>query len=100
MGDNDSVNNRSSPIEDRLEYQRQADALPEGQQELTRELTRHADICRFFDERDMQVPPHIVRALQEARSMPVPERTEAIRQLNLELMAYLENVSEDPEFRM
>jgi hypothetical protein len=89
-----------TPIDDRAEYEHQMNELPAEQKALTEQLTRYADLCRYFAEHRMQVPPHIVRAVNDLSSLPTEERTSQMKQINQEVMEYLQNVSEDPEFRM
>jgi hypothetical protein len=89
-----------APVGDRTEYERQMNALPAEERALAEELTRYADLCRYFAEHDMQMPPHIVRAVAQLASRPTVERTTEMQQINQEVMEYLESVSEDPEFRM
>ena len=88
-----------APIEDREEYDRQMNELPAQQKALTEQLTRYADRCRYFAEHDMQMPPHIVRAVNQLSSLQTEERTIQMEQINQEVMEYLQSVSEDPEFR-
>jgi hypothetical protein len=95
-----SPEGKLAPIQDRAEYDRQMNALPEPERALALELTKYADLCRYFAEHDMQMPPHIVRAVAQLSSLPVPERTTQMEQINQEVMEYLHSVGEDPEFRM
>ncbi len=89
-----------APLSEREEYEQQMDALPDGDRELASEVSRFADLCRYFSENRMQVPPHISREVQQLRTFPVAARTNKLRELNLELMGYLHSVSEDCELRM
>jgi hypothetical protein len=88
------------PVTDRFEYERQMKELPDGERELAIEVTRLADLFRYFSETEMQVPPHIHRELVALRKLSVPQRVEKIREMNEELMEYLHSVSEDSELRM
>lgn len=90
----------SVPVGDRFQYEQQMDDLPEGDRELAVEVTRLADLSRYFSEKDMQVPPHICREIVESRKLAVPQRVERMRDINEELMEYLHSVSEDSELRM
>jgi hypothetical protein len=89
-----------TPVGDRLVYEQQMSALPAGDRELAVEVTRLADLSRYFSEREMQVPPHICREIIDSRKLPVLERAERMRDINDKLMEYLHSVSEDTEFRM
>src|SRR5579884_2196539 len=79
-----------APIHDRVEYERQMSALPPEERELALEVTAHADMCRFFSEMNWHVLPHLVREVREVRSLPMPERAARMREINHELMEYLE----------
>jgi uncharacterized protein with von Willebrand factor type A (vWA) domain len=88
------------PVTDRFEYEQQMSDLPDGEQNLAIEVTRLADLSRYFWEKEMQVPPHIYRQIIDLRKLEVPQRIEKMREINEELMEYLHSVSEDSEFRM
>jgi hypothetical protein len=89
-----------SPCRDRTEYEEQMDGFPDVECELAKAVTRCADLCRYFSEKRMQVPPHIVRQMRQTSTLPSAERLERLREINSELMEYLHSVSEDSEFRM
>jgi hypothetical protein len=88
------------PVADRFEYEQQMNDLPNGDRELAIEITRLADLSRYFSEKEMQVPPHSYREIVASRKLAVPQRVEKMREINEELMEYLHSVSEDSEFRM
>ncbi len=89
-----------APINDRFDYERQMNGLPSDSRDVCIEATRLADLCRYFSERDMQVPPHICREIVKLRELAVPERADRMVEISEELMEYLHNVSEDCQFRM
>ncbi len=89
-----------APIHDREAYEEQMGAFPPSERALVEELTRHADLCRYFEEKRMQVPPHIVRAVRKLASLSPAERAAEMREINHELMEYLQSVSDDSELRM
>lgn len=89
-----------APVGDRFEYEQQMNSLPVAERKLAEEVTRHADLCRYFSENDMQVPPHICREVVESRKLAVPQRAERMQEINEELMEYLYSVSQNTEFRM
>jgi hypothetical protein len=88
------------PVADRFEYEQQMSDLPDGDRELAIEVTRLADLSRYFSEKEMQVPPHIYREIVASRKLAVSQRVVKMREINEELMEYLHSVSEDSEFRM
>jgi hypothetical protein len=87
-------------IQDRAEYERQMNALPPGEKELAKEVTLHADMCRYFSQKNWEVPPHIRKAVKDVRTLDVPERAETMREINEALMEYLHDISEGTELRM
>lgn len=87
-------------IQDDMERERLIDELPQDQKAMANGLVRHANLCRFFSEHDMEVPPHIIRAVGRLQQLPIEERISQIDEINQELMEYLHNVSEDTGFRM
>ncbi|GEM_PF-3551556 len=89
-----------TPVGDRFEYEQQMNDLPAGERDLAIEVTRLADLSRYFSENEMQVPPHICRDIVASRKLDVSQRTERMREINEELMEYLHSVSEDSELRM
>lgn len=89
-----------SPVANRSEYEKQMNELPPGERELAEEATRHADLCRYFSEENMQLPPHLVRGALRLSTLSVLERAKKLQEINVELMVYLQSVSEDSELRM
>src|ERR1700742_4910907 len=88
------------PVADRFEYEEQMSDLPVGERELAIEVTRLADMSRYFSENEMQIPPHIYREIVALRKVELPQRIKKMREINQELMEYLHSVSEDSELRM
>ena len=95
-----SVHGVPTAVGGRFEYEEQMNDLPAGERDLAIEVTRLADLSRYFSEKDMQVPPHICRQVVASRKLAVRQRTERMREINEELMEYLHSVSEDSELRM
>lgn len=87
------------PIEDRNEFEKLIESLPPQEQELTRELTHHADLLKYFAERKMKTGSDIADAMMVAAKLPVPERIERIRNINQILMERLSRAGQTPEFR-
>ena len=81
-------------IEDRNEFDKLTESLPPEERELTRELTNHADLLRYFAERKMKTGPDIADAMFAAARLPVPERIERIRAINQTLMERLGRAGE------
>jgi hypothetical protein len=87
------------PIEDRNEYEQRLRALPPDQQELAQENTRLADLCRYFSEQKMDVPPEVLEQVGRLSKLAISERIRALKNINRELMEYLNDVGQDPGIR-
>ena len=89
----------SGPLDDRNEYQQRLNSLPAEQKELADESTRFADLCQYFSQRKMDIPPSIVERLGNVSKLPVPDRIRGMKDINRELMEYLNDVGQDPGIR-
>ncbi len=89
----------SGPLDDRNEYQQRLNSLPAKQKELADESTRFADLCQYFSQRKMDIPSSIVERLGNVSKLPVPDRIRAMKDINRELMEYLNDVGQDPGIR-
>jgi hypothetical protein len=89
----------SGPLDDRNEYQQRLNSLPAEQKELADESTRLADLCQYFSQQKMDIPPSIVERLENVSKLPVPDRIRAMKDINHELMEYLNDVRQDPGIR-
>jgi hypothetical protein len=87
------------PLDDRNEYEQRLHSLPLGQKELAEESTRFADLCQYFSQQKMDIPPSIVERLGNVSKLPVPDRIRVMKDINRELMEYLNDVGQDPGIR-
>ncbi|MGC2551303.1 MAG: hypothetical protein WA437_13635 [Candidatus Sulfotelmatobacter sp.] len=87
------------PLDDRNNYQQRLDSLPAEQKDLAEESTRFADLCQYFSQQKMNIPPSIVERLGNVSKLPVKERIRAMKDINRELMEYLNDVGQDPGIR-
>jgi hypothetical protein len=87
------------PIEDRNEYEQRLRSLPPDQRELAQENTRLADLCRYFSEQNMDVPPEVLEQVGRLSKLAISERIRALKNINRELMEYLNDVGQDPGIR-
>lgn len=88
-----------APIEDRYEYEKFLESLPPEERELTRELTNHADLLKYFAEQNLKTGSDIADAMFAAAKLPVPERTARVRAINQVLMERLNRARQTAEFR-
>jgi hypothetical protein len=87
------------PLDDRNEYQQRLNSLPAEPKELADESTRLADLCQYFSQQKMDIPPPIVERLGSVSKLPVPDRIRAMKDVNRELMEYLNDAGQDPGIR-
>ena len=87
------------PLDDRNEYEQRLHSLPLEQKELAQESTRFADLCQYFSQQKMDIPPSIVERLGNVSKLPAPDRIRAMKDINRELMEYLNDVGQDPGIR-
>ena len=89
----------SGPLNDRNEYQQRLNSLPAEQKELAEESTRFGDLCHYFSQQKMDIPPSIVEGVENVSKLPVKDRIRAMKDINRELMEYLNDVGQDPGIR-
>ena len=87
------------PIDDRNEYEQRLTSLPADQKELAEESARFADLCQYFSQQKMDIPPSVVERVGGVSKLPVPDRIRAMKDINRELMEYLNDVGQDPGIR-
>lgn len=86
-------------IEDRNERGKRLNPLPSGEKELADESARFADLCQYFSQQKMDIPPSVVERLGNVSKLPTPDRIRAMQDLNRELMEYLDDVGQGPGIR-
>src|SRR5580693_7173768 len=87
------------PIEDRNEYEQRLSSLPVEQKEFAEESTCFADLCQYFSQQRVDIPASIVERVRNVSRLPAPDRTCAMKDINRELMEYVNDVGEDPGIR-
>jgi hypothetical protein len=87
------------PIEDRNQYEQRLNSLAPDQQELARENTRFADLCQYFSQHKMDVPPEVLEQVGRLSRLTISERSRVLKDINRELMEYLNDVGQDPGTR-
>jgi hypothetical protein len=86
-------------IEDRGEREQRLDSLSAEQKEFAEESARFADLCQYFAQRKMDIPPSIVERVGSVSKLPSTDRIRAMKDINRELMEYLNDVGQDPGVR-
>lgn len=87
------------PIEDRNEYERRIAGLPPEQKELAEETTRLADLCQYFSQKQIDIPPELVERIADLPTLTNSVRIRALANLNQALMEYLNHVGQDTGIR-
>lgn len=87
------------PIEDRNEWERRVQSHAPEDRELLQELTRFADLWRYFQEKKEKLGPEILGLLKEAPALAVPARIECMREINRKLMERIPDACKGTEFR-
>ena len=87
------------PVEDRNAYEQRLSSLPTEQREFAEESTRFADLCQYFWQQGIDIPQSIVERVGRVSKLPAPERIRITKDINRELMEYLNDVGQDPGIR-
>lgn len=87
------------PIEDRNEYERRIAGLPPEQKALAEETTRLADLCQYFSQKQIDIPPELVERIAGLPTLTNSVRIQALANLNRALMEYLNHVGQDTGIR-
>lgn len=88
-----------APFDDRNQYEQRLNSLPAEQKEFAEESTRFADLCQYFSQQKMDIPPSVVERVGGISKLPPPERIRAMKDINREVMEYLNDVGQDPGIR-
>jgi hypothetical protein len=86
-------------IGNRNEREQRISSLPSGKEEHADESARFADLCQYFSQQKMDIPPSVVERLGNVSKLPAPDRIRAMQDINRELMEYLDDVGQDPGIR-
>ncbi len=87
------------PIEDRDAYERRLNRLPPDQRELALESARLADLCQYFSQQKMDIPPHLLEQVGGLSRLSLADRIRALEYINRALMEHLNDVGQDPRIR-
>lgn len=87
------------PMEAREAREERLKRLPPEERELAEESARLADLCQYFSEKNMDIPPEILDRVGGLSRLPIPDRIRALKDINQALMEYLDRVGEDPQLR-
>lgn len=83
---------KQGPIEDRGQYEQRFNSLPLAEKQLAQESTRFADICQYFSQHRIDLPAEVVERVQRLRQLSLNDRVGAMKDVNRDLMEYLNDV--------
>ena len=69
------------------------------EKDLAEVCARFADICQYFSQQNMDLPPQIVDEVRQVSQLAVADRITRMKRLNQELMEYLNDAGPAPEIR-
>ncbi len=69
------------------------------EKKLTEVCVRFADLCQYFSQQNMDLPPQIVEEVRLVSKLSVDDRTTRMNRLNQELTKYLNQAGPDPQTR-
>ena len=93
------VGDEFGAIEDKNEYEQRLNSLPPEEKELAQESARFADLCRYFSDKKMDLPPEVLDQVGALAKRSNTDRIRLLRAVNKSLMEYLNDVGEDPQIR-
>jgi hypothetical protein len=86
-------------IKNRDEYEQRLETLPTEEKELAELCARFADICRYFADKKMDIPPQVLDLVEGLSKCGVADRIRILKDASQRLMEYLNDVGEDPKIR-
>jgi len=72
---------------------------PTEETELADACARFADLCQYFSQQNMDLPPQIVDEVRLVSKLAVGDRIARMKRLNQDLMEYLNDAGPDPQVR-
>lgn len=72
---------------------------PNEEKELAEFCARFADLCQYFSQQSMDLPPQIVEEVRLVSKLAVKDRIAKMKRLSQDLMEYLNDAGPDPQIR-
>jgi hypothetical protein len=72
---------------------------PNEEKELAEVCARFADLCQYFSQQSMDLPPQIVDEVRLVSKLEVKERIAKMKRLSQDLMEYLNDAGPDSQLR-
>lgn len=93
------VGGELGPIEDRNEYEQRLNSLSPEEKELAQKSARFADLCRYFSDNKMDIPPQVLDQVGRLARLPIASRIRVLRAVNKSLIEYVNDVGQGPQIR-
>jgi hypothetical protein len=72
---------------------------PIHEKDLAEVCAQFADVCQYFSQQNMDLPPQILDEVRSVSKLAVPDRVARMKRLNQELMEYLHAAGSGPQIR-
>jgi hypothetical protein len=72
---------------------------PNEEKELAEVCARFADLCQYFSQQSMDLPPQIVDEVRLVSKLEVKERIAKMKRLSQDLMEYFNDAGPDSQLR-
>jgi hypothetical protein len=70
-----------------------------GERQLAEESARLADLCQYFSQQRMDIPPETLDRIGRLSKLEVAQRIRSLKDINKSLMEYLTRVGKGPQIR-
>jgi len=72
---------------------------PMIEKDLAEVCARFADVCQYFSQQNMDLPPQILDEVRSVSKLAIPDRVARMKRLNQELTEYLHAAGPGPQIR-
>lgn len=88
------------PTDDtKREHEASGGDAPINEEDLAEVCAQFADVCQYFSQQNMDLPPQILDEVRSVSKLAVPDRVARMKRLNQELMEYLHAAGPAPQIR-
>lgn len=98
MSTDDKKRERLSPDPQTMDKPEPGGA-PTVEKELAEFCARFADLCQYFSQQNMDLPPQIVDEVRLVSKLAVKERITKMKRLSQDLMEYINHAGPNPQVR-
>ena len=98
MATGDKKRERLSPTPQTMDKP-ESGGVPTAEKELAEVCARFADLCQYFSQQNMDLPPQIVDEVRLLSKLDVKDRIIKMKRLSQDLMEYLNDAGPNPPIR-